>query len=235
MVPENLEQKHTLYRGLTDIVVLWTIFNIGLYIVLPYFGFQSSYNASPFIITIYYVLCALATLFYFSEIFKKWINQDSKIVIHSLIGLVSFIILFVLVNTLSYLPQLSTPKYFPYADIILSTPWYFLPKSIEIFIQQLLISVLVIELYAKYQSLKTVIFGYIFCFGSAHVLLFLLNGSSLDYSAFMTVSAVLSAFVFPYLMLKVSGGFLYSYIIHFTFYIILAAIFHLFPLPGYII
>jgi len=105
----------------------------------------------------------------------------------------------------------------------------------EILVQQLLVSVLVLELYFNFHSLKAVIIGYAICFGGAHIILFFLNGSAIFYSLFMTISAFLTSLVFPYLMLRVRGGFIYAYVIHFSFYIILAVLFHTFPPPGYVI
>jgi hypothetical protein len=51
----------------------------------------------------------------------------------------------------------------------------------------------------------------------------------------MTLGAFFSALIFPYLMLKVRGGFVYAYMIHFAFYLFLAMFLQLFPVPGFVV
>ncbi|HBD25001.1 MAG: hypothetical protein A2566_00435 [Candidatus Zambryskibacteria bacterium RIFOXYD1_FULL_40_13] len=50
-----------------------------------------------------------------------------------------------------------------------------------------------------------------------------------------SLGAFLSSFVFPYLMLRVRGGFVYAFMIHFVFYILIAILLHARPPPGYVI
>lgn len=100
--------------------------------------------------------------------------------------------------------------------------------------QQLLVSVLVLELHLRFESIKEVMVGYLICFGGAHVVLFFLNGAPIIYSTTMTVGAILSSLIFPYLILRVRGGFVYAYTIHFGYYVALAALFNILPPPGYI-
>jgi hypothetical protein len=225
----------TLYTIITEIAGIWTIFNIGYYMVLPLFGIAISYNSSPEILTLYYIVCAIITFLFFKDTYNIKQSFDSKIVFYGILSLSLSIILWTSVYIFSLFPVIHGPKISAYTDIILATPWYFLPKSIEILIQQLMISVLVLELYKTFQSLKSVIIGYLICFGGAHLVLFYLNGSPVQYSLIMTISAFASTLFFPYLILKVRGGFLYSYAIHFIFYVLLAVLFHAFPPPGYII
>ena len=121
----------------------------------------------------------------------------------------------------------------PYTDLVFATPWYFLPKAVEILVQQLLITLVIIELFYKYNSLRKVIIGYIICFGGAHIILFLVNGAPAPYAIFITASAFLTSFIFPWLTIRVRSGFVYAYSIHFAFYILLAMLLHAFPPPGY--
>jgi hypothetical protein len=139
------------------------------------------------------------------------------------------------VYVFSFLPIPHGPLIAPYTDILFATPWYFLPKAVEILVQQLLIAVLVLELYHAFKTLKEVIVAYAVCFGGAHIALFFFNGSSTDYSIIMTVGALLTSLIFPRLILNVRGGFVYTFMIHFVFYILLATILHIVPPPGYII
>ena len=216
-----------------EIAGLWTVANLGYYFVLPKFGLNLSYNSSPVYISLYYFAWVIFTLWYFRNILARWIGGHSKIWLNILYSLGGAVALCGLVYLLSLLPILQGPLRAPYTDLLFATPWYFLPKSVEILIQQLLITVLVAELYFKYGSLKSVIVGYVICFGGAHIILFLINGASERYSIIMTAGAFVSAFVMPYFLLKVNRGFFYSYMSHFIFYIALGFIIHAWPPPGY--
>ena len=222
-------------RVLGEIVAVWTLANIGYYLVLPMFGLQLSYNSFPVAIALYFFIWAVASIFIFWKVYKRWFGFDSHVWLSGVLSLGSALVLLVLVYLFSLLPVISGPSLSAYTDILFATPWYFLPKSIEILVQQLLITVLVLELFFRFQTLKNVVIGYALCFGGAHIVLYILNGAPAPYSIAMTLGAFLSSLMFPYLILKVRGGFVYSYMIHFVFYILLASLLHVLPLPGYVI
>lgn len=224
-----------LFKVLGKIIAVWTLANIGYYLVLPVFGLKLSYNSSPVAIAIYFLAWAVASIFIFWSVYKKWLKFDYHIWLSGLLSLVSAGLLLGLIYLFSLIPVIRGPSLSTYTDILFATPWYFLPKSIEILIQQLLITVLVLELFFRFHTLKNVVIGYALCFGGAHFILFFLNGAPVPYSILMTVGAFLSSLMFPYLILRVRGGFIYSYMIHFVFYIILAMLLHIWPSPGYVI
>lgn len=170
---------------------------------------------------------------YFGDTYHKWVGKERHVLLYGLWSLAGAVGLCGLVYVFSLLPILRGPLSPPYTDLLFATPWYFLPKAIEILIQQLLITVLIVEIYSTYHSIKKVIIGYIICFVGAHTILFLLNGSPAAYIFIMTTAAFFTSFAFPYLILKIKGGFIYSYLIQFTFYILLAVLLRVWPPPGY--
>jgi hypothetical protein len=87
--------------------------------------------------------------------------------------------------------------------------------------------------YFRFNSLKMVALGYVLIFGSAHIVLFVLNGAPTPYAIFMTLGSIVSGLFFPYLLIRVRGGFVYNFMIHFLFYLTLATSLHLLPPPGY--
>jgi len=108
-----------------------------------------------------------------------------------------------------------------------ATAWFFLPKATEILVQQVLVTALILGLYFRFHSLEKVMLWYATTFGVAHVSVFFLFGFITPYVSVVTVGAVLSALIFPYFILRVRGGFIYNYVIHFSFYIVLAFFPHL--------
>lgn len=224
---------HTpLYEVLGEIVTLWVLAMVGYYVLLPAFGYSLSYNSHPVIIALYFLAWSAVSVRYFWDIFRKWLRVDLWIVWYTLLSLVLAAAVWVLLYTFSLFPPLSGPLG-SYTDIIFATPWYFLPKAVEILLQQLLITVLVLELYFRFNSLQKVTIAYAITFGAMHVFLFFFTGAPLTYAVVMTTAALVSALIFPRLILRVHGGFVYAYAIQLAFYILLAMLLHAWPPPGY--
>ena len=223
-----------LYKVVGEVAALWTLANVGYYIILPLFGFHLNYNSAPIVIAGYFFSWAMIGTFFFWDLFAKNVPKKSRIWLYGILSLASAGLIWGMLYLFSSLPILQTP-YLPIkTDILFSTPWYFLPKSIEILVQQMLIAVLVLEFYSRFNSLKETIIAYAICFGGAHILLFSLNGAPTLYAIMMIIGSVLSALIFPYLISRVRGGFIYAYVIHLVFYIILATLLRTLPLYGYV-
>lgn len=235
MNPYTANNPNTpLYKVVGEVAALWTLANVGYYVALPLFGFQISYNSTPIVIAGYFFVWAMISTFFFWDLFKKNVSRKSRIWLYGILSLASAALIWGMLYLFSSLPILQT-SYLPFnPDILFSTPWYFLPKSIEILVQQILIAVLVLEFYSRFNSLKETMISYAISFGGAHVLLFSLNGAPTPYALMIIIGSVLSAIVFPYLILRVRGGFIYTYVIHLVFYILLATILRTLPLYGFV-
>ncbi|TSC85647.1 MAG: Uncharacterized protein G01um10148_1033 [Parcubacteria group bacterium Gr01-1014_8] len=221
-----------LYKTLGKIAALWAAVNIGFYTFLPILGVDLSYNNTPVAITLYYVVWLLISVYVFWDIFSKWLPTENRVWVYGLLcgayGAFIFFMLFVL----SQLPIPQVPRIAQYTDIIFATPWYFLPKALDILIQQVLIAALILALATTFRSVKKTSIVYAVCFGGVHILLFAIGGAPTPYTMVMTLGAVASAFIFPYLILRVPSGFVYNYMIHLTFYVALVMISHTWPPPA---
>ena len=95
---------------------------------------------------------------------------------------------------------------------------YLVSKSFEILFQQVLIAVLILMLKEQGFSLDQIIliFSLLFCI----VHLPLLKTAGVGFGVFYIFSSIVSAFIFPYLVLEVNHGFIYSYTVHWVFYIL---------------
>ena len=234
-MPINTNNTQTpLYKIVGEVAALWTLANVGYYIALPLFGFQLSYNSAPIVIAGYFFLWALISTFFFWDLFKKSVTEKHRIWLYGILSLGSAGLIWGMLYLFSFLPALQVPLLSFNTDILFATPWYFLPKSIEILVQQILITVLVLEFYSRFKSLKETIVSYVICFGSAHILLFSINGAPTPYAVMMIAGSILSALIFPYLILRIRGGFIYAYMIHLIFYILLATLLRTLPLYSYV-
>ncbi len=243
MICENV--RAPLWIVLVKIFALWMLVNVGCYTLLPLFGFDTSYNSEPIAIALYFLGWVVLCIFCFGDVFRAWKNEGKPIgmfrfwkpkkpqiwmiVAQSLAGAM---LIWMLIYGFSFSPALKGPILAPYTDILFSTPWYFLPKSVEILIQQILLTALVLTFHLRFRSFRKVLVGYLTYFVGAH-LLYLFAGMPTMYWAIITMGALLSTVVFPYLILRVRGGFVLTYILHLVFYLGLAMFLHTWPPPGY--
>jgi len=100
---------------------------------------------------------------------------------------------------------------------------YLFSKSFEILYQQVMISLLSVWLANSGLSFLAIVFIFSVIFGWGHIPLFFYSAKSV--SIFFLIAAIISAFVFPFLILKVEWGIIYSYIFHWIFYILAGFIF----------
>jgi hypothetical protein len=111
--------------------------------------------------------------------------------------------------------------------MVVATPWYFLPKSIDILFQQLLVVALVLALAAQQYSVRRISVYCAIGFGLAHALL-AFGGVPVGYVIRFMLSAAAFGFLFPYLILRVPNGLAYSYIVHWVYYAISVVLPHIF-------
>lgn len=225
--------KAPLYLVAARVAAFWILADVGYFVILPILGIELSYNTSPIAIALYFLVWSGISVWYFWDIFVRWLVVDSRIWLCLLVSLGFAVFVGATLMSLSYLPVLRGPALVPFTDILFATPWYFVPKATEILVQQLLITVLILVLSERLRSLYRVCLAYALLFGGIHVLVFVLSGSTTQYAAIMTTAAVASAGLFPYLVLRVRSGFVYSYILHLSFYVLLALVLHTWPPPGY--
>ncbi len=103
---------------------------------------------------------------------------------------------------------------------------YLISKSFDILFQQVMIMIMVTLLSQQNYSLLQIMLYFVLLFGIVHV--FALFSAGKIFGTYYLVASIIGAVVFPILILKVSYGFVYSYIIHFFFYSISSLFFWLF-------
>jgi hypothetical protein len=128
------------------------------------------------------------------------------------------------------LPAITWTESWTPPEIRVATAWYFLPKSIEILFQQLLIIALVLALSAQRYTLGRISIYCALVFGAVHILL-AFGGVPIGYVIRFMGSAAAFGFMFPYLLLRVPNGLAYSYMIHWVYYATSVVLPHLFAAP----
>lgn len=214
------------------IIAVWALANFGYYFIFSVTD-TLSYNTSPIANFLYFFGWAMIAILYFERLYKERFPVAKRIWWYAASSLGSFFIVWGMLYIFTLLPALIGPVFAPYSDILLATPWYFLPKAAEILLQQVLISILVLELSDRLLSLRKIVAAYAFLFGSMHILYILLSDMPVPYGIIITTGALLSSLVFPFLILRVRAGFVYAYTLHLLFYIFLAIVLHTWVPPGY--
>jgi hypothetical protein len=223
-VRTRVSKKALLRWTLALIAGIWMVSDVGYYFVLPALGHKPDYNDGPIAALLYYGFWTGFTVIMFWPVYAMWPryakwatfeNRLASIVVWSLafVGAVLFV-----AYVVPTLPQFDwhdewgTPPELP-----LATPWYFLPKSIEILFQQLLVVALVLTLAAEKYSLRRISLYSAALFGAAHLLL-AFGSVPWGYVARFAMLAAVFGLAFPYLILRVPNGFAYSYVVHWGYY-----------------
>jgi len=229
-------QTAQLIGRLGQIGAIWIVSDVGYYLLLPVLGIKPGYNEGPVAITLYYTFWAGIAVIQFWPLYSswslygKWSTFENRLTSYVLWSL-SFVgcILFAS-YVLPSLPTVNWTESWNPPDVRVATPWYFLPKSIEILFQQLLVVALVLTLATQGYSIRAIAISCALLFGCTHILLGF-GGVPLGYVIRFMVSATIFGFCFPYLILKVRNGLAYSYMIHWLYYAVSVMLPHIFASP----
>ena len=213
-------------RTFAEIAVLWIVADIGYYGLLPALGFRRSYSAEPVVIALYYALGLAVAVFAFWRLYRTWKPCENRPRTYALVLLMFGAIFLFAAYILPNLPTIIWTESWEPPELMVVTSWYFLPKSVEILLQQLLIVALVLSFSAQRFSIRAISIWCALLFGGAHLIL-AFGGLPFGYVTRFVAAAMAFAFVFPYLILRVPNGFIYSYALHWFYYIATIVMAHL--------
>src|SRR3989344_1129878 len=167
--------------------------------------------------SIYFLSIAVATLLIFRDYMVRILQNFTPLPFIVLTGVIT-------IGTFLYF---YIPKHFgepidyfqkhPKRQYFVINPKRLFSKSAELLFQQVFIVLLVLFLQDAGLTIGQTIIAFAVIFGLAHIPLILIERGAWP-SWYFTVFSILSAIVFPVLILKVQYGFIYSYIVHWTFY-----------------
>jgi hypothetical protein len=226
----NNPPEGRLLGTLAMIASIWVVSDLGYYFLLPLLGVKASYNVGSVAITLYYIFWIGIAIITFWDFYSRWTKFDNRIASYA-IWSIAFggCTLFA-----AYLLPLFPPTHWlqPWnpPDVAVATEWYFLPKSVEILFQQLLIVALVLSLSARGYEIRKISLYCAALFGGTHLLL-AFGGVPLGYVVRFMVFAALFGLIFPYLILRLPNGLGYSYMLHWLYYAITVVMPRIFSSP----
>jgi hypothetical protein len=229
----ELVRRSELAWTVAQIAVVWVAADLGYYFLLPALGVNPGYNAGSVAVAIYYAFWVGIAVITFWPLYAiwphygRWATFESRYtsyIVWSVFfaGFVAFA-----VYVLPLLPPTTWTESFSPPEVRVATEWYFLPKSIEILFQQLLVVALVLALSVQQFPLRRISLYCGLIFGAAHVLL-VFGDTPTGYVIRFMLAATAFGFAFPYLILKVRNGFAYSYVVHWLYYAVTVAMPHFF-------
>lgn len=207
------------------IAAAWITSDLGYYLLLPAVGIQRGYNVAPFAIGFYYAAWIAIASVAFWPMYHNWTPFRNRMRAYIfLLAFVAAVAAFAVLG-LPKLPSIVWTESWDAPELMVANEWYFLPKSIEILFQQLLIAALVFALASNNYPISTIAIVCATLFGSAHLLLGF-GGLPFGYVVRFAAAAFAFGLVFPHLLLRVPNGFVYSYALHWLYYIVTIVMAH---------
>lgn len=215
--------RHTL-QTFAAVIIIWTTTSLSYYWLLGALRLEDGLNDAPAFYAAFYVAWAAVAFLAFRRSHFDWLTAEAMaryIPPASLLAVVLFCIAAIGIPSLPDLP-LGPPDGPPHPFEMTSA--YFLPKSAEILPQQLLIAVITIELKLRHLSDSTVATLVGVLFGGAHMMWAIIYPEPVVLFR-LTGAALLLGTLAPWLMLRLRGGVLVSYTVHWGLYAWLAPLF----------
>lgn len=209
---------------LATIAGCWIVSDLGYYFLLPAIGRQASYIADPVAISIYYLFWIGLAVILFWPIYATWGryapwatfgNRLASAVIWCVLYGSGVAFAGYIVPTLS--PAFWPADWGPAPDLVVATDGYFLPKSLDILFQQLLVLALVLTLSAQGLRLWRASLVSAALFGGIHILL-IFGGMPMVGVARFVVFAAAFGLLMPTLILRIPNGFAFSYALQWGYY-----------------
>ena len=218
------------YRRLVTTALIaalaWGLSSVGYYEIVDRLGLTVGYNDAPYLFALYYAAWTAAMVAVFHRGIPAWYRRfnpprykAAPLVPVALVGCFALVLLPRLPTTEWTLPD-------PPPDLLSATSLYFLPKTVEILFQQVLITALILSLRARDASLVRISLVTAALFGGFHLSMVLTvdsNGHVLVY----TVAATLFGAIAPWLYMRARDGFAWAYGLHLAFYALDTTMIHL--------
>ncbi len=167
-------------------------------------------------VMIFLILVSIITLLLFKDVtinYFKNLNWKRSLILISSSLLVHFLVSYVVIN---FFPRPEWPFSSKGASFLLMNNYYVWAKPLDVFVQQLFILLLVLRLSKFGLSLKNITILFMFGFGLIHI--FQIFKTDLIIGLTFTVGAIVSSFIYPYMILKKNNGFAYNFMIHLLMY-----------------
>lgn len=216
--------KRRQVRVLGWLAGFWLVSDLGYYFGLPAIGIGTDYNAAPMPIAAFYLFWSGLAAIVFWPLYIRWNahgpwpSLQNRILAASIWTVTFGAILAFLHWGLPALPQATWPAELGEPpDLLMATPAYFFPKTVEIVFQQLLVLAMIVSLSIDGLPLRTVALFSALLFGGMHLLL-AFSGIPPRAVIMFLVGATAFGAILPKLILQTRFGLAAAFALHWTFY-----------------
>ena len=228
-VPHPGPWKRRQARVLGWLAGFWLVSDLGYYFGLPALGVGTDYNRHPMPIATFYLFWSGLAAIVFWPLYSRW-NSDGpwptlrNRVLAALIWTTTFAAALAFLHWgLPALPQATWPEDLGQPpDLLMATPAYFFPKTVEILFQQLLVLAMVVSLSIDGLPLRTISFFVAMLFGGMHVLL-AFSGIPPRAVIMFILASTAFGLILPRLILQTRFGLAAAFALHWAFYVVVLA------------
>lgn len=206
------------------IAAITLLADTGYYYFFRLAGLTAGYNNQPILVAGYYAIWSGITVGIFWPTLKTLVLNSVRPATAIILAVLLISLTIFALYILPILPKIQWTEPWQAPELMSVTSYYFIPKTIEILFQQLLIAALVFSLSRKF-SLRDTSIICAALFGFAHTLL-ALGDMPFGYVVRFIIAAGFFGSLFPYLFLKLPNGFAYSYSLHWFYYLITIVMAH---------
>ena len=216
--------KRRQVRVLGWLAGFWLVSDLVYYFGLPALGIGTDYNANPMPVATFYLFWSGLAAIVFWPLYTRW-NANGpwptlqNRVLAAVIWTTTFAAILAFLHWgLPALPQATWPADLGEPpDLLMATPAYFFPKTVEILFQQLLVLAMIVSLSIDGLPLRTISIFAALLFGGMHILLAF---SGIPPRAVIMFIAASTAFglILPRLILQTRFGLAAAFALHWTFY-----------------
>ena len=206
-------------RGSIKFILLW-LTSFGFFIGIIFLKYITVYNYK--LATIYFILLSIIIWVFQKRLFKSLISITN-------LNKLGFILLSIIFNIFVYwfcinylTPPTSLINNNAVSFLILDN-FFLITKPFDVLLQQTFVIILVLRLSEFKFSLEQVILITSLIFGISH--LFIIYSMTLPLALYFTAFAIMASTLFPYSILKIQDGWVYSYMAHLAFYSLSALLF----------
>lgn len=204
----------------------WGLSSEGYYRISERLGLGIGYNEAPFLFTLYYGAWTALMVAIFHRGLRAWYRRFNP-PRHRVAPLIP--VALIAGFSLVLLPRLPSTEWTfggTPPDLLSANSLYFLPKTVEILFQQVLITALILSLRARDASLMRISLVTAALFGGFHLSMVLTN-DEIGHVVVYTIAATLFGAIAPWLYMRARDGFAWAYGLHLSFYALDTVMVHL--------
>lgn len=203
----------------------WTASSFGYFELEPLLRAEIGYNDAPLAFAGYYGAWALAVFMVFRRSFQQAGDLSPTPLRVAALALMALVFAGFALFVLPRLPQMEWTRTNDPVEFFWANSWYFLPKSVEILFQQILIAALVLALRDLGLTTGRIALLVALMFGGFHLTLALAYPNPLYVMRYSVAAALFGALV-PWVLLHLRHGFLITFAIHAGYYVLDSIVIH---------